>query len=112
MTAVLLLTLVALTPNPAGHDAAVRAAIVRAASERLGVGVEVSVRDLQINAMPSTEPMTAVPEPAARVGRPSVFSLTAQTADRTAPDRIGRGRAGRVGRLPSRSAVRFAGARR
>jgi flagella basal body P-ring formation protein FlgA len=87
MTAVLFLALVALTPIPDGHDAVVRAAIVRSASERLGPSVEVSVQDLQINAMPSTGPITAVPEPAARVGRPSVFSLTAQTA--TGPRRIG-----------------------
>jgi flagella basal body P-ring formation protein FlgA len=87
MTAVLILTLVALAPAADGNDAAVRAAIVRSAAERLGAAAKVSVRDLQINAMPATGPLTAVPEPAARVGRPSVFSLTAQTV--TGPRRIG-----------------------
>lgn len=87
MTAVLLLTLVALTPEAAGNDAAVRAAIQRAAVERLGPGADVSVRELQINATVASGPITAVPEPAARVGRPSVFSLTARTS--AGPRRIG-----------------------
>jgi flagella basal body P-ring formation protein FlgA len=86
MTAVLLLTLVALTPE-AGNDSAVRAAIQRAAVERLGPGADVSVRELQINATVANGPIAAVPEPAARVGRPSVFSLTARTP--AGPRRIG-----------------------
>jgi flagellar basal body P-ring formation protein FlgA len=87
MTTVLFLTLVALSPAADGNDAAVKAAIVRSASARLGAGAEVSVQDLQVNATPAAGPITAVPEPAARVGRPSVFSLTAQTA--SGPRRIG-----------------------
>ncbi len=87
MTVLLLLTLVTLAPRSDGSDAAVRAAIVRAAVQRLGQGAEVSLQELQINAMPANGTITAVPEPAARIGRPSVFSLTAQTA--TGPRRIG-----------------------
>lgn len=87
MTAVLVLTLVALTPAYTGNEAAVRAAIVRATAERLGQGADVSVRELQINATVANGPITAVPEPAARVGRPSVFSLTARTPG--GPRRIG-----------------------
>jgi flagella basal body P-ring formation protein FlgA len=87
VTALLLLTLAALAPVADGNDAAVRAAIVRSAAERLGSGATVSVQELQINAMPATGAITAVPEPAARLGRPSVFSLTAQTAG--GPRRIG-----------------------
>ena len=70
MTVLLLLTLVTLAPPSDGSDAAVRAAIVRAASERLGPGADVSVQDLQIHATVAGGPIAAVPEPAARVGRP------------------------------------------
>ena len=89
MTAVLLLTLVALTPEAAGNDAAVRAAIDRAAVERLGPGADVSVRELQIEC----DSRQWSHRCGARTGgaRRPAERVLADGANivRTAPDRIG-----------------------
>jgi flagella basal body P-ring formation protein FlgA len=89
MKTVLFVTLFALASvaHVSASDVAVRAAIVRCATERLGAGAEVSLQGLEIRATATSDPITAVPEPAARVGRLSVFSLTALTS--AGPRRIG-----------------------
>ena len=52
----------------------VRAAITRAVEDRLGPGAIATIRELQTG-VPEDEPVTAVPEPGARVGMPARFVL-------------------------------------
>ena len=75
------------TAASAADPAAVRAAVTRAVSARLGAGVEIAIASLQVTATSQDGLLTARPEPAARLGRPSVFALTIDT--RTGPRRIG-----------------------
>jgi flagella basal body P-ring formation protein FlgA len=77
--ALALATLSTTTVGSAHGADPVRAAIVRAAAARLGAGVEVVVESVQVTATSVTGPLVARPEPAARLGRPSVFALTVNT---------------------------------
>jgi len=82
-------TFVALSAQAAlAADAdAVRAAIAGAVASRLGPGAEIAIASLQITATSREGVVTARPEPGARLGRASVFSLTVASA--TGPRRIG-----------------------
>jgi flagella basal body P-ring formation protein FlgA len=74
--ALLLVLLGAARANAADADV-VRAAIAQAVARRLGGNADVSVTSLEIRAAGALDGQLRVtPEPAARVGRPSVFSLT------------------------------------
>jgi flagella basal body P-ring formation protein FlgA len=74
--ALLIVALGAARANAADADV-VRAAIVQAVAERLGGNAEVSVTSLEIRSAGLLDGRLRVtPEPGARIGRPSVFSLT------------------------------------
>jgi flagella basal body P-ring formation protein FlgA len=79
MRALLALVLVVLgvvRANAADRDV-VRAAIVQAVAQRLGGKADVIVTSLEIRSAGALEgQLRAIPEPGARIGRPSVFSLT------------------------------------
>lgn len=66
---------------------AVRTAIAGAVASRLGPGAEIAIASLQITATSQEGVLTARPEPGARLGRASQFSLTVATE--TGPRRIG-----------------------
>jgi flagella basal body P-ring formation protein FlgA len=88
---VLLLALAAapLSSAPVVGDAfaaRARAAIVLAAEARLGQA-GATVESLSITATPLDGPLIATPAPSARTGRPSLFSLTVETAQ--GPRRVG-----------------------
>jgi flagella basal body P-ring formation protein FlgA len=89
MRILLTLAFVALSAHSAiAADAdAVRAAISGAVASRLGPGAEIAIASLQITATSQGGVLTARPEPGARLGRASVFSLTVATE--TGPRRVG-----------------------